>query len=129
LADSRTVSVAGSDATLAVLDHELLTADIERLVHHGATRRPVDRWPDAVSSYVAGRTGELDLLRQHDARRSSLWEDHAPAGRRARMVLAWPATARRVQLSAADSARIDAELAPWIAAVAREVIGARDFGE
>ena len=129
LADSRAVSVAGTDATLALLDRLVLADDIARLVHHGATRRPVASWPDAVAGYVAGRTGELDVIRQHDARRTSLWADHAPAGRRARMVLAWPAAPARLQLGAPESARIDEELAPWIAAVAREIIGARDFGD
>jgi hypothetical protein len=128
LADSRTVSVAGTDATIAVLDRFVLAADVDRLVHHRATRLAIERWPDSVAAYVAGRAGELDLLRSHDARRTSLWEDHAPAGRRGRMVLAWPTSRARVQLSAAGSARIDQELTPWISAVAREIVGARDFG-
>ncbi|HEY2298528.1 MAG TPA: hypothetical protein VGH43_12420 [Jatrophihabitans sp.] len=128
-ADSRTASVAGRDATLALLDRYLLSADIDRLIHHVATRRAIERWPEAVAAYVDGRAEDLTLLRRHDARHAGLWDDHPPAGRRGRMVLAWPTTPARVRLTAAESARIDGQLAPWIAAVAREIIGARDFGD
>lgn len=127
VADSLAARLAGTTAMVSALDCAVLADELDRLVDTGATRRRPDEWPGAIETYLDSRREQLPLRRQHDARRSSLWNDHAPAGTRARLLAAWPPGPATVELSAADSSRIDGDLDAWISAVHRDVLGVRDF--
>jgi Zn-dependent protease with chaperone function len=129
LADGWCAQVAGTDAAVSLMDRLLLGAGIDRLTFHNAAHRRPDQWLASIEAYRATRTGDLELLRQHDARSTSLWDAHPPPGRRARMLLAWPHYPARVVLDAETSRRIDTQLAPWIAAVHRDILDTRDFHE
>jgi Zn-dependent protease with chaperone function len=129
LADGWCAEVAGTDAAVSLMDRLLLGAYIARLTYHNAAHHRPAQWLASIDAYRATRTADLELLRQHDARSTSLWEAHPPPGRRARMLLAWPHYPPRVVLGAETSTRIDAELAPWIDAVHRDILDTRDFHE
>jgi heat shock protein HtpX len=127
LADAVAVDVAGSDAMVALLDRLVLLPGIATLIAYNAETTLPARWRGMADSFHVSRLGRLAQQRQLTMRDTSLWHSHPPTGLRARMVEAWPARAGTVELSDAESARIDDELAGWYAAAHRRILGTRDF--
>jgi Zn-dependent protease with chaperone function len=113
LADAVAVDVAGSAATVSLMDRSALRSPIVRLIAYRAdTKGPAD-WPELVAGFHAARQEQIGAYRQLTLRESTLWDSHPPAGLRARIVEAWPQKAPTFVLSEQESARIDAELARW----------------
>ena len=129
LADAICVDVAGTDATVGLMDLLLHAESVERLLYHTALHRQPGHWRGTVEAFLHARQHGFALQRQHSARTISLWDSHPPAGRRAQMLLAWPHQAPRLTLTDAQSQLIDAQLHSWIDAVHRDVLGTRDFVE
>jgi Zn-dependent protease with chaperone function len=127
LADAVAVDVAGSAATVALLDNLTVLPDVVRLLVHHAETKPAGEWRAMAASLYANRQADMASLRQLSTRRTSVWDSHPPNGLRARMVEAWPHRDPVVVLTSVDSARVDAELAGRYARAHRAFLGARDY--
>jgi Zn-dependent protease with chaperone function len=127
LADSVAVDVAGSAATASLFDRLTLLPQVAGLLVHHAETKASGQWGAMAESMHAAKQDDLPALRQLTHRNTWLWATHPPTGLRARMVEAWPHQDPRVVLTDAESARIDAELAPWYVAAHREFLGSRDY--
>lgn len=113
LADAVAVDVAGSPATIGLMDRLVLIRSIALIMAYRADTKGPGDWPALAEGFHAARQDDLEAYRQHTLRESHLWDSHPPSGLRARMVEAWPRKAAAFVLSEQESARIDAELARW----------------
>lgn len=113
LADAVAVDVAGSQATVSLMDRLVLIQSIALIMAYRADTKGPDDWPALAEGFHAARQDDLDAYRQHTLRESHLWSSHPPSGLRARMVQAWPQKAPAFVLSELESGRIDGELARW----------------
>ena len=127
LADAIAADLAGTDATVTLLDRLNLLPTIQVELAYACERSQPAEWASAVESYQASQRSQLPLLRQLSARDTTLWSSHPPAGLRARMVEAAPARQPSLTLPDQESARIDAELALGYRATHRVMLGTRDF--
>ncbi|HVQ91242.1 MAG TPA: M48 family metalloprotease [Mycobacteriales bacterium] len=127
LADGIATDLAGTDATVALLDCLAVLPAINVQLAYACERKPPAEWRAAAETYQAGQRRNLKLLRHLSMRDTSLWASHPPVGLRARAVEAWPARPAGITFTDAESARIDAELAGWYRATHRLMLGTREF--
>src|SRR5215472_4385014 len=117
LADAMAVDVAGTEATMELLDRLLLLPSIVATIGENIATALPARWAGIADALHAELGGELANRRQLTRRGTSLWETHPPIGLRARMVEGRPGREARIVLSEEESARIDQELAGWYASI------------
>jgi heat shock protein HtpX len=129
LADAVAADVAGTEATVALLDRLVLAHSVVTLIGYNADSTPPARWGAMASSFAASRRDDMTALRQLTERDTSLWDSHPPNGLRARLIEGWPRQRPEVTLSDDESSRIDRELAGWYAAAHRRLLGTRDYRE
>jgi Zn-dependent protease with chaperone function len=127
LADAIAADLAGTEATVTLLDRLNLLPTIQVQLAYACQRTRPAEWAAAVDSYQASQHSQIPLLRQLSTRDTTLWSTHPPQGLRARMVEAAPARRPTLILSDQDSARIDAELALGYRATHRLMLGTREF--
>jgi heat shock protein HtpX len=129
LADAIAADVAGTEATVALLDRLVLAPSVVTLIGYNADSTPPARWGAMASSFADSRRDDLPALRQLTERSTRLWDSHPPGGLRARLIEGRPRQWPEVSLSDEESSRIDRELAGWYAATHRRVLGTRDYRE
>jgi len=82
--------------------------------------KPPAEWAATAAGAVANARQDLEALRERNERETvSIFATHPPAGLRARLVEARPARAAAVDLDPATAARIEDELAKYVARSAR----------
>jgi heat shock protein HtpX len=111
LADQRAVRLAGSQATIELLNLLLTSADSVIASRARAKGTQVE-WRAAATESLTGEAAAMNRLRQLSTRtEASLWASHPPTGLRAWLVegAAWQEPA--FVLAEDESERIDAELA------------------
>lgn len=115
LADQLAVQVAGSAATVELLDTMLVADGVLRQVRTSARRgEDITQWRVAADTIRHGVGDRLPRLRQLSRRDdASLFASHPPDGLRASLVESRPHTEPAVLLSDEDARRIDEELATW----------------
>ncbi|NUP49676.1 MAG: M48 family metalloprotease [Catenulispora sp.] len=127
LADGIAVDIAGSTAMIGLADRLILMPQIANIIGYNAETQRVSQWRALADTLSTSRAEQLPLLRQLTARNTTLWAQHPPAGLRARMAEAWPATEPRVSLTAQESTAINAELRDWFKATHAKILGSRSF--
>jgi hypothetical protein len=127
LADAVAADVAGTEATVEMLDRLVLAPSVVTLIGYHADSTPPARWGAMASSFAASRRDDMTALRQLTERSTSIWDSHPPSGLRARLIETWPRQRPQVTLSDEESSRIDRELAGWYAATHRRPLGTRDY--
>ncbi len=130
-ADAAATRVAGSAGTVQLLDDLVIGDSLVLAVRttelnaraHRLSSPGVGEWQQAARRFRATLADRLPALRQRTIRNdANLAGSHPPAGLRARMVESWPATPAGLELSAAESERIDAELAKRYARAGRDLV-------
>jgi heat shock protein HtpX len=128
LADGIAAQVAGTEATVGLLDRLVLDDDVQRVVGYGAETQAPLEWAEMVDRLQESRQGlPLNLCRQLSIRSTDLWSSHPPSGMRARMVESRAREQAQVSLSSREWSRIDHELLNWYAAAHAMILGTRDF--
>lgn len=125
-ADGVGARLAGSAATVELLDLLVISDSVERMIHRAA------RQGSSPSNWLAASTDTRDelkprlaSLRQLGIRESaSLFATHPPSGLRSRMIESRPAETGAFVLSSAAAERIDVELAGAYREVSR-IVGTR----
>ncbi|MFI9383825.1 M48 family metallopeptidase [Kutzneria sp. NPDC052558] len=132
-ADAAAARVAGTEATVRLLDDLVIGSSLELAIRttelnaraHRGGLAGVTAWQSAAARVRADLADRIPVLRQRTIRSdANLAESHPPAGYRARIVESWPATPAGIELDAADSARVDAELAKRYTRVGRDIVQA-----
>lgn len=130
-ADAAATRVAGSAGTVQFLDDLAIGDSLVLAVRttelnaraHRLSSPGVAEWQQAARRLRATLADRLPALRQRTIRDdANLAGSHPPAGLRARMVESWPAIPAGLELSAAESDRIDAELAKRYARAGRDLV-------
>ncbi|XVU21888.1 M48 family metalloprotease [Actinoplanes sp. CA-054009] len=116
LADELAARAGGSAAAAALADSMLLHDPIDTVVRREARAgNGPDAWLAAARVARANQAPHVPAMRQLSRRaEASLFASHPPSGLRAEMVRARPQLPAAVVLTEAESARIDAELAPHV---------------
>ncbi len=119
-ADAVASRVAGSAATIRLMDDLVIgeslvlairTTELNARAHRSGSPG-VGEWRQAAQRVRATLADRLPVLRQQTIRsNANLSHSHPPAGLRARILESWPEEVASLELSTADSDRIDAELA------------------
>lgn len=112
-ADALAARVAGTRAATELLDS--MDEIAAGMVATSARRGELEvGWRAALAGLRATRQGRVARLRQLSVRREvSLWASHPPTGLRARLLAEAPWAEPAVGVSETESAKIDAELAPY----------------
>lgn len=121
-ADSLAAKAAGSRDAERLLDKLVLGESVEFALHTAAVRREADLWSSATTRYATLPDTEFERLRRiatRDGHRSD--STHPPTGLRVDLVAGRPASAPAVRLTEADSAGIDAEIAPFLGPITRRI--------
>lgn len=134
-ADAVSVRAAGTEAAVALLDDLVLDTSITLAIRTTeitaqslrATKSGVAAaWRRAAQRVRDEQADRLPVLRQHAIRaEADLLASHPPTGLRARMVESWPAQHAAIELTEADSDRIDAELAKRYLRAGRDLAHSR----
>jgi heat shock protein HtpX len=123
LADELAATAGGTRGAVDLL-HTLLGLDSIALGVRRAARNGGDaaEWQAAAEEARTAVTPLMPVLGQLSVREDTgLFASHPPTGLRVRMIVSRPYQTPRVALSPAGSARIDAELAPYVAKMRKEV--------
>ncbi|XVV09085.1 M48 family metalloprotease [Actinoplanes sp. CA-131856] len=119
LADELGARAGGSAAAASLADFLLLRDPIDTVVRREARAgNGPEAWLEAARVARANQSPNLPAMRERSHRaEASLDASHPPSGLRAEMLRRRPQLAAEVVLTEAESARIDAELAPHVTRV------------
>lgn len=111
-ADRLSATVAGRAAAAELSDVLLLADSVVMLIRRDARAgRPLVEWPETVAKLLAEVRPDLPARREASLDEVSLFDSHPPQGLRSRLLEALGGEPAAVVVSAAQNARIDAELA------------------
>jgi heat shock protein HtpX len=126
-ADRIATEVAGTDATVAAMDHLMLADEITRSVHYSANALEPAQWQSLARAHRAEAAGQLPERQQLSQREADLWASHPPTGFRMRLAQAWPHREPSLVLTQQASDHIDRDLGFWFARTHRRALGTRTF--
>lgn len=113
LADARAVTVAGSDAVVALHEKSLLEPTVRAVVQHAVRANGEDLFVSLQRAVQAVPERERERRRRvARLEESRLAASHPPTGMRIALIEARPPSERRVELDSVRSAAIDAALSP-----------------
>ncbi|MDI2131464.1 M48 family metalloprotease [Yinghuangia seranimata] len=124
LADRLAAKAAGTDATARLTDTLVLVGVVDNFVSRQAARRgKVDLWDELRAYADAVPDHERERLRLLDERSgASVDSSHPPTYLRRRLLLETPAEPGSLRISDAEWAAVDAELAPLLKAMERDLL-------
>lgn len=120
-ADELAADLGGSAAAIDLLDVLLVAETVDMLIKRDARAgKPPAEWAATAAGAVANARQDLEAVRERHQREAvSIFATHPPAGLRALLIEARAPRAAAVDLDEATAARIENELAKYVARSAR----------
>lgn len=127
LADHLAAQIAGTAATVDLLDRMTLANATLKTLYYAAERHPPAQWRELVDHQVQARAARRHLRRQLSRRRTSLWDSHPPDGLRAAILEQRTHFEPGLLITDSAAEQIDREFAGHYRRLHRKLLGTRDF--